>query len=213
LCLTRNSATISLMKTDKRVDAYIANAEPFAQPILKHLRGIVQAACPEVEETIKWGMPAFDYRGEMICSMASFKKHVSFGFWKESLIKGIKDAAKNKEEAMGSLGRIESMADLPSDAVLKKFIKEAMQLNEQGIKVKKVVKPADRTLEIPQDFTQALKRNRKAEETFENFSYSNKKEYIEWITSAKTDDTREKRLATAIEWLSEGKPRMWKYQK
>jgi uncharacterized protein YdeI (YjbR/CyaY-like superfamily) len=198
---------------DKRIDDYIAKAEPFAKPILLHIRAVVHAACPEAEETVKWGMPAFNYRSEMMCSMASFKQHVAFGFWKESLITGLKDAVKNKEYAMGSMGRIGSLADLPSDAVLKKIIREAMRLNEQGIKVKKIVKPTNRMLEVPDYFTQVLARNKQAQETFEKFSYSNKKEYIEWITTAKSDDIREKRLATAIVWLSEGKPRMWKYQK
>lgn len=201
------------MQSDPRIDAYIEHAAPFARPLLTHIRSIVHTACPGVVETIKWGMPFFEYQGPL-CSMASFNHHMTFGFWKESLIPGIKEAAKNKEYAMGSLGKLTSMDDLPSDTVLIRFIHEAMKLNEQGIVApERRKKPADRTLEIPGYLQKALDRNKKANVTFEHFNFSNKRDYVEWLTEAKTEATREKRLQITIEWLSQGKPRMWKYVK
>jgi uncharacterized protein YdeI (YjbR/CyaY-like superfamily) len=201
------------MQRETRIDTYIERAEPFAQLILNHLREVVHKACPDVVETIKWGMPFFEYQGPL-CSMAAFKQHVTFGFWKASLIPGIKDAARSKEDAMGSLGKLTTIADLPSEAGLIRFIQEAMKLNEQGIVApERRKKPADRTLEVPEYLQQALDRNKKANAIFENFNFSNKRDYVEWLTEAKTEETRAKRLATTIEWLSEGKPRMWKYLK
>jgi uncharacterized protein YdeI (YjbR/CyaY-like superfamily) len=198
---------------DKRVDAYIANSAEFAQPILEHLRQLVHRACPEVEETIKWRFPCFMYKG-MLGSMASFKQHCTFGFWKHALIINQNPAAKAKaEEAMGHMGRITSLSDLPPDKVLVGYIKQAIQLNEQGIKVPRPEKPKpNRNLPVPRILADALKRNKKAERTFENFSPSHKREYIEWITEAKREDTRRKRLATTVAWLTEGKPRNWKYR-
>jgi hypothetical protein len=89
------------------VDAYIARAATFAQPILKHLRATVHNACPEVEEALKWGMPFFVYRGSPLCSMAAFKQHCSFGFWKAALVTGTKRGAR---EGMGDFGKITALA-------------------------------------------------------------------------------------------------------
>jgi uncharacterized protein YdeI (YjbR/CyaY-like superfamily) len=200
----------SMKNTNPVTDAYIENAQDFAKPILRHLREIIHEACPDVVETIKWGMPHFEYKG-VICSMAAFKEHVAFGFWKEDLIPGMKQYIKEKE-AMGSWGRITSLKGLPPDRDIKKFIKVAMELNEKGVKVEKKVSKA-KPLSMPDYFANALSNNKKAHEVFEQFSQSNKNEYITWLTDAKTDETREKRLQTAIEWISEGKPRMWKYMK
>jgi uncharacterized protein YdeI (YjbR/CyaY-like superfamily) len=194
---------------DARVDAYIAKSADFAKPILTHLRDIVHATCPEVEETMKWSFPHFMYKG-MLCAMTSFKEHCSFGFWKGSLILG--NESGEPEEGMGHFGRITELSDLPSKKALTGYIKKAMKLNDDGVKKPTPPKPkTPKPIVIPDDLTKALQGNAKARATFENFSPSHKREYIEWITEAKTEATRAKRLATTIEWLVEGKPRNWKY--
>ena len=196
--------------TDPFVDEYIDKAQEFAKPVLNHIRTLVHEACPDVVEKKKWSFPHFDYKG-MMCSMASFKEHCAFGFWKQSLID---DAAFPEEKtAMGSFGRIKSLADLPDDKTMKKLIHDAMKLNDEGIKVAKP-KPSGekKELVVPEVLIAALETNALASETFNAFPYSKKKDYVEWLTEAKTDATRDKRLATTIEWLAEGKPRHWKYQ-
>jgi uncharacterized protein YdeI (YjbR/CyaY-like superfamily) len=200
-------------KKDKRIDTYILKSADFAIPILNHLRELVHVACPEVEEKIKWGMPFFDYKDEGLCNMASFKQHCAFGFWKAALMKdkSLIENAKG-ETAMGHLGRITSLDDLPSDKKMIAYIKEAMKLNDEGKKVEK--KPAEKKeLEVPAYFLKALKTNKAAHKTFENFSQSAKKEYVMWIVEAKTDETRDKRMEQALEWMAEGKQRNWKYMK
>ncbi len=203
------------MTTDSRIDAYIEKAQPFAKPILQHLRQLVHKACPQAEETIKWGFPHFDYKGEMMCSMASFKQHAVFGFWKAALMKDklLHETAKS-EVAMGHLGRITALKDLPPDTKIVAWIKEAMELNDKGIKVEKP-KPvaAKKEVEIPAFITAALKQNKKALAIFEAFPPSHRKEYLQWITEAKTEATQQRRLAQAIEWIAEGKSRNWKYER
>ena len=197
-------------KRDKRVDAYMVKAEDFAIPILSHLRECVHHACPSVEETIKWGCPHFDYKG-ILCSMASFKKHCDFGFWKASLMQDQSLMENSKSEtSMGHLGKITSLKDLPSDKKLMGYIKEAIKLNEDGTKV---VKPRQfkKQIATPDYFSKALSKNKKAKVIFENFSPFQQREYVAWLTEAKTDVTRMKRLATTIDWLEEGKVRNWKY--
>lgn len=191
-------------KKDPRVDAYIEKSADFAKPILKHLREIVHKGCPDVEETIKWGMPAFDYKG-ILGGMAAFKAHCAFNLWKGSLL-----GAKNRD-AMGQFGRITALSDLPKDSVLLGYVEEAVRLNAEGVKAPRRPKEPKKPLETPDDLARALKKNAKARETFEAFSPSHRREYVEWITEAKTEETRKKRLGTAIEWMAEGKPRMWKY--
>ncbi len=200
-------------KTDPRVDAYITKAELFAQPILQHIRKLVHKAYPEIEETIKWSFPHFEHKGT-VCSMASFKQHCAFGFWKASIMKDPESILEIKDrEAMGHFNRITSVKDLPSDKILIAYIKEAVRLNEENIKLPSKPKaPAKKEMPMPLELAAALKKNKKATATFEQFSASHKNEYIEWITEAKTEETRNKRTATAIEWLTEGKPRHWKYQ-
>ena len=197
-------------KKDKRVDEYIAKCADFAKPILNHIRGLVHKAVPDVEETMKWSFPHFDYLGEMMFSMASFKEHMAMGFWKVSIMKD-PDKILHPDVAMGNFGRIKSIKDLPADKIIIKYLKEAARLNEEGIKVKKVVAPK-KELETPDYFIKALNKNKTAKKVFDEFSYSKKKEYVEWITEAKTEATRDKRLETAIEWIAEGKSRNWKYQ-
>jgi uncharacterized protein YdeI (YjbR/CyaY-like superfamily) len=192
---------------DPRIDAYIAKSGEFARPILTHLREVVHTACPVVEETMKWNSPHFMYEG-MLCGMASFKAHCAFGFWKGGLI--VQDG--RSEEAMGHFGRITSLDELPSKKVLTGYIKKAMELNEKGIKSptrsKREPKPEAK---VPRDLAAALSKNKKARATFDDFTRSHRREYIEWITEAKTDATRQRRLETAIEWMAEGKSRNWKY--
>jgi len=198
-------------KKDPRVDAYIAKSADFAKPILNHLRKLVHKACPDVEETLKWSMPAFMHEG-ILCGMAAFKEHCTFGAWKHSLIKTKVSGNGKSDEAMGHLGRITSLADLPSDAALLEYIREAVRLNEQGVKLARPKRSAaKKELVVPDYFSAALKKNKKALEAFENFSYSHKKEYVEWVTEAKRDETRAQRLDTTLAWLGQGKSRNWKY--
>ena len=193
---------------DPRVDAYIASSAEFSRPILEHVRDVVHRACPQVEETLKWRMPTFMHHG-MLCGMAAFKQHCMFGFWKHELVVGTEQAGD--EQAMGQFGRVMRVADLPSTKMLTGYIKKAMQLNKEGVKAPRATpkrKPAPR---VPDDLGAAFKKNRKAAATFAAFSPSNQREYIEWLIEAKREETRTKRLATAIKWLAEGKVRNWKY--
>ena len=194
---------------DPRVDAYIARSADFAKPILKHLRKIVHAGCPKVEETIKWRFPHFDYKGVM-CGMAAFQQHCAFGFWKEALILDRDNVAE--KTVMGSFGCITSLADLPSEKTLIQYVKKATALNEAGIKAPGRTQPKKKEpLSVPDYFNAALKKSAKARKTFENFPPSKRREYLEWVTEAKRKETRDERLATSIKWLAEGKPRHWKY--
>lgn len=194
---------------DPRVDAYIAKSAEFAQPILAHLRAVVHATCPEVEETMKWSFPHFMYKG-MMCSMASFKAHCAFGFWKAELLM----ADEAKREAMGDFGRIASLKDLPSKKVLAAYIKLAMQLNVDGVAAPARAKPATpRVTTIPDDLNAALDAVPMARQHFDAFSPSKQRDYAEWLNEAKTEATRTRRREQAIEWIAEGKARNWKYEK
>jgi uncharacterized protein YdeI (YjbR/CyaY-like superfamily) len=197
---------------DPRIDTYIAKSAAFARPILNHLRKVVHAGCPQVEETLKWGMPSFVHEG-ILCGMAAFKQHCTFGFWKHNLLFGQDPVAQRRaEKAMGSFGRLTKLQDLPTQTELLRLVKEAVRLNEQGIKAP--AKPRSKIkkeLAVPDYLTAALKKNQRAKATFEQFSYSHKKEYVEWLTEAKRQETQDKRLATTMKWLASGKPRNWKY--
>lgn len=195
--------------TDPRIDAYIENARDFAKPVLTHLRKLVHEECPQVVETLKWSMPSFEYKG-ILCGFASFKEHCTFMFWKQSLLTEVEFPVK---DAMGSFGRITSLDDLPDDETLRKLLREAVRLNQEGITIPRKPRGEAKELIVPDILLEALARDESAAVTFEGFPYSKKKEYVEWITEAKTEATREKRLATTIEWLAEGKARNWKYEK
>lgn len=194
---------------DPRIDAYIEKSAEFAQPILTHLRKLIHKACPDVVETIKWSMPGFEYKG-FLCNFAAFKQHCAFGFWKQSVMES--DAFPQNKTAMGSFGRLTSVKDLPSDKVMIGLIKQAAKLNDDGVKVQRKAPAPKKDLVVPADLTKALSKNKAAKTAFENFSYSHKKEYVQWIEEAKTEPTRNKRVATTVEWLSEGKSRNWKYE-
>jgi hypothetical protein len=188
-------------KRDPRVDAYIRQAPAFAKPILTHLRAKVHEAVPEVEEAIKWGVPHFDHHGPM-CTMAAFKAHCRFAFWSGSAADGARPVAE----------RIETVADLPSDRALLKLIRQAAALRQGGARLRRSTAPKP-PVKVPSYFLDALRGNRKALTAFEAFSPSHRREYVEWITEAKTEGTRERRLETAVVWIAEGKPRNWKYMK
>jgi uncharacterized protein YdeI (YjbR/CyaY-like superfamily) len=201
------------MNFNPKVDEFIAKTADFAKPILEHFRQIVHETCPEVEEKMKWSMPFFDYKGEMMCHIAAFKQHCAIGFWKATLMKDAALlAAAQTEQSMGHLGKITSLADLPTDSKLVSYIKEAMELNEIGIKVLKPKAVPKKELLIPSDFHEKLEGNGEAIEVFENASYSFKKEYMMWIDEAKTEATRFKRMEQAVQWIAEGKSRNWKYE-
>ena len=198
---------------DARVDAYIAKAADFAKPILTHIRQIVHKASPLITENIKWGMPFFEYKGP-VCQMAAFKEHCAFGFWKASLLDDPQQLLKTAEASAGSFGRVNSLADLPGDEAIIKFVLQVIEKNDDPVKTaapKKI--PAEKKeLIVPDHFVAMLDEHPKAKEAFEKFSYSHKKEYLDWIIDAKTETTRQKRMESAVEWLTEGKSRMWKYK-
>lgn len=194
---------------DPRVDAYIANAAAFAQPILRHIRDAVHAGCPDVEEAIKWSFPHFLHKG-MLCSMASFNHHAVFGFWKGSLVAG--GGAKDVD-AMGQFGRLASIGDLPPKKTLIAYVKKAVALNEAGVKVERKPKAPAKPIRIPADVAGALEKNKAAASFFAKFPPSHKREYVAWITEAKTAETRSRRLQQAIEWIAGGKSRNWKYER
>jgi len=196
---------------DPRVDAYIKKAPSFAQPILTHIRKVVHAAVPGVQETMKWSSPHFDYKG-IFCGMSAFKQHVGFGFWKAGLMKEILPGSGLS--AAGQFGRIESLDDLPNDKTLTKIIKFAKKLNDDEVKAPPMRKPGPRpALKAPADLLAALAKNKKATATFDNFPPGQRREYIRWVIEAKQAETRASRIKTAVEWMAEGKVRNWKYLK
>ncbi len=197
---------------DPRVDAYIAKSAEFARPILEHLRNVIHAGCPEAEEAIKWGMPSFLYHGRILCGIAGFKQHCAFGFWGG---RGLVPDDGKHAEAMGQFGRIMSLKDLPAKKTLIGYVKQAMKRSDDKAAApkpsaaKKAPKPPPLA---PDDLMAALKRSKQALATYEAFSPSCKREYVEWIAEAKRAETRANRVAQAVEWMAEGKQRNWKYQ-
>jgi uncharacterized protein YdeI (YjbR/CyaY-like superfamily) len=198
------------MPRDPRIDAYIARQAEFARPILEHLRAVVHAAYPDVEEAVKWGMPAYLHQGKLVCTMAAFKAHATFGFWKGALVAATSGLEK---KAMGQFGRLTSLADLPDDATIKAMVGRAVALAEQGVKVVRPKKHPQPDLVIPDDLQAALEARAGAATQFAALSPSAQREYLEWVTEAKRPETRAKRIAQAAEWISEGKKRNWKYER
>ena len=196
------------MSRDPRIDAYIARAQPFARPILEHVRERVHAVLPDVEETLKWSAPSFTVGGKILLMMAAFKQHAALNFWRGQELRG-DDANAG---AMGQFGKLASIDDLPDDAELDRLIRQAADLAKTAPaprQAKHEPKPAP---ELHPDFAAALARAPKAQATLDGFPPSARRDYFEWIAEAKQDATRAKRIATAVEWLGEGKRRHWKYQ-
>jgi len=200
---------------DSRIDAYIAKSRPFAQPILIHLRELVHKACPTVVETMKWSRPFFEYKGVILGNMSAFNEHCSFGFWGEEIAAVLREANLLQPDAMGSLGRLTRVENLPAHKQMLSLLRQAAAFIDSGQYTSpiaarnKVVKAPKASVEEPPEFTKALKANKKA---YAAFSPSCKREYVEWIADAKRAETRDKRIATAIDWIGEGKQRNWKYQ-
>lgn len=195
--------------TDARIDAYIDGKAPFAQPILRHLRAVVHRACPDVEETIRWGMPSFSYKGRILCQMAAFKAHAAFGFWRSKEVAG----TDRPEEGMGEFGKLASVADLPDDATLHAMIGKAAALIDSGSRAPRPVKHPRPELIVPDDFGSALAANGAALTAYEGFPPGARRDYLEWVIEAKRPETRASRIAQAVEWIAEGKRRNWKYEK
>ncbi len=194
---------------DPRIDAYIAKAPAYATPILTRLRQVVHSALPDVVEGTKWSSPHFDYKG-IFCSMSAFKHHCMFGFWLHRPLLATLSAAD--ASALTKLQRIESVEHLPSDATLARIIKAGAKLNDAGLKHAREKNPPKPMPKTPAPLMAALEKNGRARKTFEQGSPSFKREYIEWIVGAKSDDTRQRRLDTAVEWMAAGKGRNWKYE-
>ncbi|GAA4922891.1 YdeI/OmpD-associated family protein [Mucilaginibacter defluvii] len=204
---------------DPRIDAYIDKAADFAKPILMHLRDLAHRTVPEIAETTKWSMPFFECNGP-VCYIAAFKNHCAFGFWKSSRLSDPHKVLHEEEgSGAGSFGKITRLADLPADEILIEYIAEMVAINAQEQEEKKptvkkpVISKTSAPVETPAYFMQLLTQNPQAMAVFEKFSPSSKKEYISWFTEAKTEATLQKRLEQAMEWISEGKQRNWKYQK
>ncbi|MFT4031495.1 MAG: YdeI/OmpD-associated family protein [Siphonobacter sp.] len=200
--------------TNPKIDIYLDKAAPFAQPILGHLRKLIHEVCPDVVEVIKWGCPFFEYKGANLCNMAAFKQHCIFGFWLAAKMDDPDGILKlmGEQNGMGRFDKMRSMEDVPSDEIITKYIRQAMQLIDQGEKVSPKAPVERKKLVIPSDFQEVINQNEATQKTFESFSYSCKKEYVQWIEEARTETTRAKRMAQAVEWMAEGKERNWKYK-
>jgi len=197
------------MARDPRIDSYIARQADFARPILEHLRSAVHGACPEAEETLKWSMPHFLYKGQMLAGMAAFKAHATFGFWRAKEVVGETGAER---DAMGQFGRLASVADLPPDDVLRDLIRQAMARIDAGTRPARPKAAPKPELETPPELEAALSANRAARAAFDGFPPSGRREYVEWVVDAKRPETRAKRIAQAVEWMAQGKRRNWKYE-
>lgn len=197
--------------TDPKVDAYIAAAAEFARPILKHLRALVHKAAPDVVETIKWGMPSFTLDGKILCGMSAFKAHASFGFWHQDMEALLAKEGLKTGDAMGLLGRITSLKDLPPDTKLLGYIRTAAGLNASARPARPKPATPRKALPTPDDLAALLKKNPKAAAAWKKFAPSHRRRYVEWIIEAKRHETRQKRLAQTLEWLADGKQRNWKY--
>ncbi len=195
---------------DPRIDAYIARSAEFARPILEHLRAVVHVACPDVDETMKWSMPHFDYRGEMMCAMAAFKAHAVFGFWQGALVLG---ASAQRREAMGSFGRITSVKELPAKRVLVSYVRRAMALNDAGIRPARTKKRPKAAPRMPAGLTAALKKSQRAWAQWQAFTQGRRREYVAWVLDAKQDATRARRIAVTVSQVVEGKSQSWKYER
>lgn len=197
----------AMPRTDKRIDAYIAKAPDYAKPVLARVREMVHQAAPDCEETLKWGHPSFMHNG-ILCGMAAFKEYCAVNFWKATLIMG--ESARQTDSA-GVLGKIRRVSDLPPKAVFIGYVRRAIELNASGAKVPRPPAKPKKAITVPADFRNAISKSAKAQDHFAALSPSHKREYVEWITEAKQDETRARRIAQAVQWIAEGKSRNWKY--
>jgi uncharacterized protein YdeI (YjbR/CyaY-like superfamily) len=203
-----------MTQSNSKVDDYIAKSEDFAKPILEHLRKIIHDTCPKVEEDIKWGTPHYSYNGDHLVMMAGFKNHCSFSLYKAEFMKDkeITESVKAGKK-FGYMDKLKSVSELPTKKILVSLIKEAMTINEQGIKKEKTVSDKPKTLETPDYLVASLNANKKAKAVWESKSDAYRKDYLVWIIDAKTDATRQKRIEQSLEWIAEGKGRFWQYAK
>jgi uncharacterized protein YdeI (YjbR/CyaY-like superfamily) len=202
-------------QTDPRVDAYIETVARFAQPILTHLRELMHQACPRANESVKWGMPFFLERGVILCHMAAFKQHCAFGFWGAEMKAALARDGLTSSDAMGSLGRITALKDLPSDKLLLSYMQQAAALVESGERKKSIDRPnktVKKTVPVPAELAAALKKNKLAKKAFAALSPSCQREYSEWIVGAKRPETKQKRLKQSVQWIAQGRTRNWKYE-
>jgi len=201
------------MKTnrDRRVDAYIEKSAEFAKPVLRHLRELVHEGCPDIREDIKWNMPFFLHHG-ILCTMAAFKAHCVFGFWHHGMDKPMRDDGVPVDMSMGSLGRITSIKQLPTRRAMLRYLREAAKLNESGLPPRPPRAKSQPAPKAPADLAAALGKDKAAAATYAKFTPGKQRDYVDWLKEAKRPETRAKRLATAIEWMSEGKPLNWKYR-
>ena len=197
------------MSRDPRIDAYIANAQPFARPILEKVRERAHAAVPDIEEAIKWGMPAYVLDGKILLITAAFKAHTALNFWRGQELNSSHDSVG----AMGQFGRIKALDELPPDAELDQLIRDAAELARSAPAPRKPKHAPKPLAEMHPELASALDEAPKAKAAFDDFAPSDRREYLDWIAEAKRDETRHKRIATTIEWLSEGKKRNWQYEK
>jgi hypothetical protein len=203
-----------------KVDGYIAEVQPFAQPIMARLRELVHEGCPGVEESIKWGMPFFEYRGAILCNMAAFKQHCRFGFWGKEIGAVLSAAKVSVKNSADSLGKITSVDNLPADKQMIDWVRQAAALIDSGNHTSPIAarrqaaksRPKKPAVKMSAEFAAAMKKSKKTAAAFAKFSPSAKREYLEWIAEAKRPETRTQRIATAIQWIAEGKQRNWKYQ-
>lgn len=201
---------------DPRIDAYIEKSASFAQPVLHHLREVIHKAVPQITEDIKWSRPFFLYNGKILCNLSAFKAHCAFGIWNTEVASAIKESGRDSSEAMGTFGRITSVTDLPPAKEIAQLLQQAAKDLTEGLnnplKAMRSAKPPKEEIASPAEFLNALKKNKSAQKTYDGFSPSQRREYLEWITEAKREETRDKRIAQAVEWIAEGKQRNWKYQ-
>lgn len=198
------------------VDKYIASAPAYAQPILAHLRELIHKTLPETEEAIKWGHPFFMYHGLMLGNMAAFKQHCSLGLWGRDVAETLRADDVYDRAAMGVLGKLTSVKDLPSDRDLKNYFRTAAAAIDSGARTTNYSRPKPETPkpppEVPVALSSALRKNKAAASKFAAMPAGAQREYCEWIREAKRDETRDKRVSTAVEWIAEGKRRNWKYE-
>ncbi|MEO9802317.1 MAG: YdeI/OmpD-associated family protein [Reichenbachiella sp.] len=192
----------------KKIDAYLTTVSSEHRPVLELIRKTVNAVDDRIQEDWKWRAPCFSLEG-LVCWFVAFKSHVGLNFFKGALIEDIHNAfVESEDEDKGNRMIHFKSIDEVKVKVIQDYVKQAVLLNEQGIKIDF---PKRKTLETPDYLIEALNKNKKAKDVFESFTDAQRKDYIEWLVEAKREETRNKRMTQAIEWIAEGKTRNWKY--